>query len=234
MDSWYDNLRNKGIIPAYGKPSTLISEFHLTQARSNFASSDVLAYSVPPSLGRGMSRFLPLSVVQNEPEAVIELIVDLIVSNELMNIYYLGGKASQVPTDSTSAHPGLRHVVFGLEPTNDRGDRKILDFANGRQNEWGVSYNHHDALEPNWQTVLYGDQYPRLHSIKQKYDPQHRFNVYHGVDYQEYNEAFQCGRRDFFVNAGFVPYGLASFLGLILQGKFNLQMGVFNGVDETP
>lgn len=40
----------------------------------------------------------------------------------------------------------------------------------------GAAYlNEADINQPNWQQVFYGDNYPRLLSIKRKYDPESIF-----------------------------------------------------------
>lgn len=58
----------------------------------------------------------------------------------------------------------------------------------------GTYYNEASALEKNWQTAFFGSNYPRLLSIKNKYDPEGRLSVFKGVGYegQESQSAFRC------------------------------------------
>jgi FAD/FMN-containing dehydrogenase len=45
----------------------------------------------------------------------------------------------------------------------------------------GTYANEADWFEPDWQRAFWGDHYPRLLSIKRKYDPTNLFRVHHGV-----------------------------------------------------
>ena len=45
----------------------------------------------------------------------------------------------------------------------------------------GAYGNEADIAEPDWQQSFWGDNYPRLLQIKQKYDPDMLFYVHHGV-----------------------------------------------------
>jgi len=45
-----------------------------------------------------------------------------------------------------------------------------------------------DYFEPNWQDSFWGDNYPRLRAIKQKYDPEGLFFLHHGVGSEDWSE----------------------------------------------
>jgi len=38
-----------------------------------------------------------------------------------------------------------------------------------------------DYFEPDWQTAFWGDNYARLKSVKDRYDPDGLFFIHHGV-----------------------------------------------------
>jgi FAD/FMN-containing dehydrogenase len=45
----------------------------------------------------------------------------------------------------------------------------------------GSYVSESDYFEPNWQRAHWGDNYPRLLSVKNVYDPENRFYSHHGV-----------------------------------------------------
>ena len=51
----------------------------------------------------------------------------------------------------------------------------------------GSYFAESDFFEPNWQTSYWGPNYPRLLSIKKKYDPAGLFFVHHGVGSEEWS-----------------------------------------------
>ena len=206
LDAWYDTLPSKGIDPPFDRPSDLVFiRYSFWDPDPDPEGNSINPF--PPKFGRGTSRFIPYKVTKEETEELIDLFSELFINGELLNMYYLGGKARFMGKDTTSVHPGLREAVFGPEPEGDPGMERILKFANGREVEWSASYNHHDVNEKNWEQTLFGPSYDRLLEIKHKYDPNHRFNVYHGVDFREYNEVFKCGSDPPAVNVGYLPVG---------------------------
>jgi hypothetical protein len=223
MDAWHDNLATLGIDPGFSRPSTLLKEypnFFESKGGDNAFSGPSEAIVIPPALGRGFSRMIPLSAALNRTEALIDLIVKICEKNAMQAVYWVGGRAAEVPKDATALHPGVRDAVFGLEPYNDWANNQILAFAGDQVAAWSVSYNHHDPLEKNWENVLWGDNYPRLKEIKERYDPKHRFNVYHGVNYKTREEMYKCGKGDP-KNVGYIiPFSLA-FFRFVLRRVFS-------------
>jgi FAD/FMN-containing dehydrogenase len=51
----------------------------------------------------------------------------------------------------------------------------------------GCYFAESDFFEPDWQTSYWGPNYPRLLSIKKKYDPDGLFFVHHGVGSEEWS-----------------------------------------------
>ena len=45
----------------------------------------------------------------------------------------------------------------------------------------GTNFNFGDVNEPNWEHAFWGDNYPALKAIKNKYDPTRMFRVWNGV-----------------------------------------------------
>jgi hypothetical protein len=52
--------------------------------------------------------------------------------------------------------------------------------------------NEADLFESNWQTVFYGENYPRLSAIKTKYDPTDLFIVQTGVGSERWDSYGLC------------------------------------------
>ena len=51
----------------------------------------------------------------------------------------------------------------------------------------GSYFAESDFFEPQWQTSYWGPNYPRLLSIKRKYDPAGLFFVHHGVGSEDWS-----------------------------------------------
>jgi FAD/FMN-containing dehydrogenase len=71
--------------------------------------------------------------------------------------------------DPAAATTGARGVTEAM--------RLIRDLVPGA----GAYVNECDYFEPDWQSSLWGPNYPRLLDIKRRYDPMNLFHVHHGV-----------------------------------------------------
>jgi hypothetical protein len=77
--------------------------------------------------------------------------------------------------------------VPGHEPDPDQaeiGARQVgraMDVIRALAPDAGSYVNETDYFEPGWQRSFWGDNYPRLLQVKQKYDPANLFRVHHGV-----------------------------------------------------
>jgi hypothetical protein len=81
------------------------------------------------------------------------------------------------------AYPGVR----GHEPDAAAAGRRALDVhatmdaLRRRVPVVGSYVSESDYFEPGWQDAFWGANYPRLLSVKDRYDPQGLFTVHHGV-----------------------------------------------------
>jgi len=60
------------------------------------------------------------------------------------------------------------------------GQRRIQPLRDITPNS-GAYLNEADYYEPNWPKSLFGDNYERLKSIKEEYDPNGLFRVWNGI-----------------------------------------------------
>ena len=219
MDAWFDDMVARDILSPddewydeYNRPSTSMSEVDSWSDRYGDFEDEAEdpTISTPGIIARGISRFIPTHVALERTEELIDLFYDIGTTGNMLSMYYLGGKVADIGKDETSVHPGARDVLFGVNLPNDPGNNKMLKFAGDEAKDWSVSYNHHDAREEDWEEVLYGPQIDRLREIKSKYDPDHRFNVYHGVDFKPISE-MKCAGRDL-PNVCYLPAFMATFL----------------------
>jgi hypothetical protein len=87
------------------------------------------------------------------------------------------------------AYPG----ILGHEPDEEtaRRDAAAVAAAMGELRKLtrraGSYVWETDFFEPNWQDSFWGDNYPRLRAIKQKYDPEGLFFLHHGVGSEDWS-----------------------------------------------
>ncbi|KAI2615790.1 FAD binding domain protein [Hypomontagnella submonticulosa] len=134
-------------------------------------------------------RIIPRSLVEsNQSASALTNAIHTIVDNGgiLAGVSFMPDKLPAVPN---SAHPAWRKSVFlaffGIPydrynmTVNIIGQKTVTDVlvpALAKINPGGAAYlNEADINQPNWQQVFYGDNYPRLLSIKKKYDPESIF-----------------------------------------------------------
>ena len=81
------------------------------------------------------------------------------------------------------AYPGVR----GHEPNVELARRRAQAIARAMDEvrkivpSAGSYLAESDYFAPNWQEAFWGSNYPRLLSVKSKYDPDGLFFVHHGV-----------------------------------------------------
>lgn len=161
-DSWYEF---KGGAAAYNNP------------KMTDQTGEALA-GIPFSA----ARLMPRDIVITQPDPTRDLLVDLMLKGSLSEVnYFLGGAMTKVPTNETAVHPAMRQAIWALHTANEEGSNAVREFI--PNNVTGVSFNHHSTVEPDWRNACWGTNYERLEGIKEMYDPEHRFNCWHGVGY---------------------------------------------------
>mmetsp|Transcript_63179 Transcript_63179/g.117537 ORF Transcript_63179/g.117537 Transcript_63179/m.117537 type:complete len:482 (-) Transcript_63179:181-1626(-) len=135
------------------------------------------------SVGLNMgSRFVPRDWVVQNPAAARQLVLDLFEMDGLDPFnYFLGGVMQDVAADATAIQPAARQAIWMLQTYGDEAHalaRRTLP-----NTITGVCNNHHATLEPDWRNALWGANFPRLQQLKEKYDPENRFNCWHCVGY---------------------------------------------------
>lgn len=199
IDQFYESVAD--LEPNFSLPSTLLIEydgFHDQNGGDlshNNPDFDGVAQTVPTWYEDSFSRVLPVELLQEKPIELRDLIVDMWVNGETVHPqnYIFGGRTMDTAPDATAIHPGMRRGVLEFRVRNERGRQRIDALLEGYT--WSVCYNHHSVNEPNYEEAAWGDNYARLLDIKARYDPNHRFNVHHGVDYRENLESPGCSRR---------------------------------------
>lgn len=131
--------------------------------------------------GESFSRVIPEQVFIDKPEELITMISDLFINKDITTHanYVMGGAPNDVDELATALHPNMRRGLLEVEMSTRSGAEKLRQFLAGY--DTSVCYNHHSAEEPNWRNECWGSNYERLLEIKEKYDPDRRFNIYHGV-----------------------------------------------------
>lgn len=72
-------------------------------------------------------------------------------------------------------------TVEELAEASQRLENEILGPLRDVTPEGGAYLNEADVAEPNWQDSFWGDNYPKLLEVKEKWDPKDVFYVHHGV-----------------------------------------------------
>lgn len=87
------------------------------------------------------------------------------------------------------AYPGMPHAAIDLEAARD--DARAIDAATAELRRIvpnaGSYVSESNFFNPRWQQAYFGTNYPRLRSIKRRYDPEGLFFVHHGVGSEEWS-----------------------------------------------
>ena len=135
-NSWYDYKGGKG---AYGNPNMT------DQTGSAYAAINVTSMA---------ARLVPQSIVEQQPDKVTALIMELIYSGSLGGVnYFIGGAINDVSPTATSIHPANRKAIWSLYTIGTSGGQKVRDFLDN--NITGVDFNHHYVLEPDWRRACW-------------------------------------------------------------------------------
>lgn len=144
------------------------------------------------------SRLAPASAFQGDK---VQKLADFMVKSPFIVIMHLvaGNKVSQVAGDATAIHPSWRkaihHIILagGWDNSQPIPTRNLIRSALTSATQefakffpgFGSYVNEGDINEPKWQETFWGSNYPRLNSIKNRYDPQGIFTCFHCVGYED-------------------------------------------------
>ena len=88
------------------------------------------------------------------------------------------------------AFPGMPDVTQDLASARDDAStiKKAMDELLKVAPRAGSYVSESDYFRLDWQTAFWGNNYPRLAAVKNKYDPNGLFTVHHGVGSEEWSE----------------------------------------------
>jgi len=95
---------------------------------------------------------------------------------------------------ASGVHPG----IAGREPDRAEGERErarvaaAMKIVRAATPDAGTYVNESDYFEPEWQRTFWGDHYPRLLAIKDKYDPHGLFVCHHCVGSERWSPDGMC------------------------------------------
>jgi hypothetical protein len=138
------------------------------------------------------TRLTLIDVAMDTPGAVTNILNAFATTGEFSTVnYFLGGKSNDVPDDATAVHPDMRNTIWSVFAISPDAQAALCQFI--PNNMTGICFNnHHSATEPDRRNGCWGTNYAKLVSIKDKYDPDHKFNCWHRVGYQgDENPAYE-------------------------------------------
>jgi len=93
--------------------------------------------------------------------------------------YFLGGAVNDVGEDETAVNPAMRRSLLQMMPFKEEVIQKLRDVFP----DSGVGVNHAASNEPDWKYQFWGSNLERLQTLKNKWDPENRFNCWHCIGY---------------------------------------------------
>lgn len=130
-------------------------------------------------------------------DATIDAVKSSVSSGFQLNIYHQAPAAQD--NIMNSVNPAFRneagYIVFlsNSASSNDQLGRKAKELSDNMieplrevSPNGGAYLNEAAVVEPNWQQAFWGANYPKLLSIKKKWDPTGLFYVHHGVGTEDW------------------------------------------------
>lgn len=188
---WFDRLDELGI------PFTADTKHHDDFLSSYDATFGTQEYGIGGSNGVPGVRLVPRANWESDEKrtATFNVVKDIVDNFGMIGGYH---QAPKNPDKILNAvNPAFRNeasfLIVGstVEAENPTADdykeaaQKLLDgIINPLRKvspDGGAYLNEAAVNEPDWQQSFWGDNYPRLLKVKQKWDPQDVFFVHHGV-----------------------------------------------------
>jgi FAD/FMN-containing dehydrogenase len=92
---------------------------------------------------------------------------------------------------ATGGPPPYLHIPgFEADPVKQQADKAAIARASAAirvAGDDGSYVSESDYFNADWQTAFWGANYPRLRSIKRRYDPDGMFIVHHGVGSEDWS-----------------------------------------------
>ncbi|KAG0234820.1 hypothetical protein BGW41_000999 [Actinomortierella wolfii] len=205
---------------AQSVPNVTIANLTYTQFPSFYAYFDNMSQLVPGEnaafdaiLG---SRLVPRSMFDSAQgvDQLASTMTQIQTDTETFSDHYLtllvaGGKVTKGSSTETSVHPAWRKALMfiisaggwyddtpykeqvGIQQAMTKAIDRLRTITPGS----GTYQNEADPNEPNFQQNFFGANYPRLKSIKNKYDPHGLFVCRRCVGSDDWNSDEMCPRR---------------------------------------
>jgi FAD/FMN-containing dehydrogenase len=132
------------------------------------------------------SRHWPVSFHFNKglagaPEAVVAAARNTPMNPDVTSAFALAiaGASEPRPADGSGPGPGAAERAARVKAAME-ALRVVAPAA-------GAYVNECDYFQPDWQRASWGENYPRLRAIKQRYDPDGLFTVHHGVGSEDWS-----------------------------------------------
>jgi hypothetical protein len=128
---------------------------------------------------------MPMSVITDKDRALTFYKTAFFYKYQLISGYLAGGAVNDVADDATAIGPHMRRAATTLVGWSDPW---VMEYIGS---DGGPCFNHdgnpemYGATAEEWGNVYWGTNYPRLKSIKDKYDPDGRFNSYQGIGWRD-------------------------------------------------
>lgn len=179
FDEWFSTVLDPLANGAVPLPSSTIETY---TSWANLVPSLIVATGTPFIAYSSNTRLVPIEVFEDQPDELFNQVISFATKGALgIANYYLGGVVNDVNTTATSVHPATRKAIWSIQVFDLESGQELRDFLPNSMT--GVSKNHEGPLEPDWEEAFWGSNYPKLLELKKKYDPNNRFNPYHGVGY---------------------------------------------------
>ncbi|KAJ7579762.1 FAD-binding domain-containing protein [Mycena floridula] len=171
----------------------------------------IILINIPTGFGIAVaSRFIPVKYFNttSQRNALSTALQNIATSGTVAEVdFFQTTPLLYGPNSNTSVNPVWRESVWEVLLANvwnfDASVSEIAksysdltaaaDILRAMTPDSGGYLNEADVYEPNYQASFWGANYDRLLAIKNKYDPDHLLDVWHGVGWLgEQNSKYQC------------------------------------------